>query len=46
MLPAFGQQLRAGEVVIMGSVVPPLPVQPGDEIVFQLSPLPPISVRV
>jgi 2-keto-4-pentenoate hydratase len=46
LLGAAGQGLRAGEVVIMGSVVPPLPLQPGDEITFELAPLPPITVRV
>jgi hypothetical protein len=27
-------------------VVPPIPVQPGDHVTFELAPLPPISVRV
>jgi 2-keto-4-pentenoate hydratase len=46
LLGAAGETLRAGEVVIMGSVTPPLPVQPGNEISFELAPLAPISVRV
>lgn len=46
LLDAAGERLRAGEVVILGSVVPPLPLQPGDEITFELVPLPPITVRV
>lgn len=46
LLQASGELLRAGEVVIMGSVIPPISVQPGDEIVFELTPLAPISVTV
>jgi len=46
LLGGVGERLRAGEVVIMGSVIPPIPVQPGDEITFELAPLAPISVRV
>lgn len=46
LLGAAGQGLRAGEVVILGSVVPPLPLQPGDVITYELSPLPQITVRV
>jgi hypothetical protein len=33
-------------VVIVGSVLPPIRVQPGDEITFELVPLNPISVSV
>lgn len=46
LLQAAGETFRAGEVVIMGSVIPPTPVRPGDVITYELSPLPPISVRV
>jgi 2-keto-4-pentenoate hydratase len=46
LLASAGERLRAGEVVILGSVIPPLPLQPGDEIGFELVPLPPIRVRV
>lgn len=46
LLAAAGEQLRAGEVVITGSIVPPLAIQPGQEVVFELTPLPAISVRV
>ena len=46
LLGAFGERLRAGDVVIMGSVTPPLPIQPGTRIGFRLSPLPAISVSV
>jgi 2-keto-4-pentenoate hydratase len=46
LLGAAGETLRAGEVVIMGSVTPPLPVQPGNEVSFELAPFAAISVRV
>ena len=46
LLDAAGDGIRSGEVVIMGSVVPPLAVRPGNEISFRLEPLRPISVRV
>jgi len=46
LLAAAGERLSAGDVVIAGSVVPPLPIHPGEEIVYELAPLPPISVRV
>lgn len=46
LLGAAGIRLSAGDVVITGSVVPPVRVRPGQEIVFELAPLEPISVRV
>lgn len=46
LLAAAGERLRAGEVVITGSIVPPLAIEPGQEVVFELTPLPAISVRV
>lgn len=46
LLQAAGERLRAGDVVIAGSVVPPIPVRPGDEITFELVPLTSISVAV
>jgi 2-keto-4-pentenoate hydratase len=45
LLAAFGESLQAGQIVIAGSVIPPLWLGPGEEIVFHLSPLDPISVR-
>ncbi len=41
---AAGETLRAGEVVICGSVVPALDVAPGDTIEVQLDPLGSLSV--
>jgi 2-oxo-3-hexenedioate decarboxylase len=46
LLQAAGTRLKGGEVVIAGSVVPPLPLRPGDEVTFELVPLLPISVNV
>jgi 2-keto-4-pentenoate hydratase len=46
LLNAFGEGLRAGEVVIMGSVIPPIQISTGTEIGFRLEPLPTITVSV
>jgi 2-keto-4-pentenoate hydratase len=35
-LPEFGEELRAGDVVITGSIVPPLQVEPGDRVEYEL----------
>jgi 2-keto-4-pentenoate hydratase len=45
-LAAFGERLRAGEVVICGSIVPPLAVSPGEEHTFRLEPCGEVSVRL
>jgi 2-keto-4-pentenoate hydratase len=44
-LAAFGQTLRAGQIVITGSIVPPLWVEAGEEIVFELDPVGSVSIR-
>ena len=44
-LADFGEMLRAGEVIITGSIVPAPAVGAGDEIVFQLEPIGNLSVR-
>jgi 2-keto-4-pentenoate hydratase len=46
LLALAGSRLGAGDVVIAGSIVPPLAIEPGGEVVFELAPRPPISVRV
>ena len=46
VVAAFGETLRAGEVVIAGSVVPPLSVRPGDQIRFELAPIGDVAVRL
>jgi 2-keto-4-pentenoate hydratase len=45
LLGAFGETLQAGQIIIAGSIIPPLWVQPGEEITFQLEPIDTISVR-
>src|SRR5712692_10084029 len=46
LLAAFGESLQAGQIVIAGSIIPPLWIEPGDDIVFHFAPLAPISVRL
>ena len=46
VLAAHGERLRAGEVIITGAVVPPLPVRPGDELVAELGPLGSLAVSL
>jgi 2-keto-4-pentenoate hydratase len=46
LLAAAGERLRAGEVVITGSVVPPFGVTPGETIVAELPPLGSLSVTL
>lgn len=46
LLASAGERLRAGEVVIAGSVVPPIEISPGSEVSYELSPLDPVIVRV
>jgi 2-keto-4-pentenoate hydratase len=45
VLAACGERLRAGEIVITGSILAPLAVEPGDEIGFELAPIGAVSVR-
>lgn len=45
LLAVFGERLRAGEIVITGSVVPPLSVVPGDRVDYRLDPLGRLSIR-
>jgi 2-keto-4-pentenoate hydratase len=47
VLGAFGEKLRAGEIIIAGSVVPPIFVQPVDRsVTFALEPVSSVSVRL
>ncbi|HUG08632.1 MAG TPA: fumarylacetoacetate hydrolase family protein [Acidimicrobiia bacterium] len=46
LLASVEERLRAGEVVIAGSVVPPIEISPGSELSYELSPLAPVTVRV
>jgi 2-keto-4-pentenoate hydratase len=45
LLAAFGESLQAGQIIIAGSIIPPLWVQPGEEIVFHLALIDTISIR-
>jgi 2-keto-4-pentenoate hydratase len=46
LLAAFGERLRAGEIIITGSVVAPLMIEPGeDSIGFEVDPIGSVSVR-
>ena len=45
LLAAFGESLQAGQLIIAGSITPPLWVAPGEELIFQLAPIDSISVR-
>jgi len=45
-LAAAGERLQAGEIVIGGSVVLPLAVQPGDRVRYVLDPLGDVSIRL
>jgi 2-keto-4-pentenoate hydratase len=43
-LPEVGEELRPGDVIITGSVVPPLQVQPGDRVEYELAGLGGVSI--
>jgi 2-keto-4-pentenoate hydratase len=46
VLAAFGERLRAGEIIITGSVVAPLVIEPDEErIGFEVDPIGGVSVR-
>jgi 2-keto-4-pentenoate hydratase len=42
LLSHFGETLRAGQIIITGSITPPIWVEPGETIGFHLEPLQPI----
>ena len=44
-LAAFGETVRAGEVLITGSIVPALPVAPGQRLEYRLEPLGELALR-
>ena len=45
LLAHFGETLRAGQIIIAGSITPPIWVQPGETLSFHLEPLDQISVN-
>lgn len=44
LLAFLGEMLRAGQIIIAGSITPPIWVQAGERLLFHLQPLDPISV--
>jgi 2-keto-4-pentenoate hydratase len=44
LLAAFGESLQAGQIIIAGSIIPPLWIEPSEEIVFHLAPVDTISI--
>jgi 2-keto-4-pentenoate hydratase len=46
LLAIFGETLHAGQIIIAGSITPPIWVEPGGSIGFHLEPLEPISVAL
>jgi len=44
LLGSAGEAIRPGDVVIMGSVIPPLPVRSGQQVSFELRPISAVSV--
>lgn len=45
LLAAHGVMMRSGEIVITGSVVPPIALSPGARVEFELAPMRAISVQ-
>ncbi|MGA7485392.1 MAG: hypothetical protein WBW74_00415, partial [Xanthobacteraceae bacterium] len=46
VLAAFGERLRAGEIIITGSVVAPVAIEAGEDgIAFEVDPLGGVAVR-
>jgi 2-keto-4-pentenoate hydratase len=45
LLAHFGETLRAGEIIIAGSITPPIWAAPGESIGFHLEPLAPIAIN-
>jgi 2-keto-4-pentenoate hydratase len=45
VLAVFNETLQAGQIIIAGSIIPPLWVTLGEEIVFNLAPVDTVSVR-
>ena len=46
LLASHGEMMRAGEVIICGSVIPPIALSPGMVVEFELAPAPTISVGI
>ena len=46
LLPVFGERLRAGEIIITGSIVPPMAIAAKDEFRFALDPVDTIAINL
>lgn len=44
-LPLFGEQLRAGDLIITGSVVPPIPIVAEENIRYSLEPIGDVAIN-
>jgi 2-keto-4-pentenoate hydratase len=44
LLAAFGETLQAGQIIIAGSLIPPMWVASGEEIVFHFAPVDTVSI--
>jgi 2-keto-4-pentenoate hydratase len=45
LLAVFGERLQAGQIIIAGSIIPPIWIEAGENIVFDLTPGDTISIR-
>jgi 2-keto-4-pentenoate hydratase len=45
LLAVFGETLQAGQIIIAGSIIPPIWIEPGEEIMFNLAPVDTVSIR-
>jgi 2-keto-4-pentenoate hydratase len=45
LLATFGEKLEAGQIIIAGSIVPPLWITSGEELIFRLERIDSISIR-
>jgi len=45
LLAHFGESLKAGQLIIAGSITPPLWVEPGETVGFHLEPVQPIFIK-
>lgn len=45
LLAVFGETLQAGQIIIAGSIIPPIWIEPGEEIVFNLALVDTVAIR-
>ncbi len=46
LLAALGERLHAGEIIIAGSIVPPIPIAPQEKIRYRLDPVDTIAIHL